>query len=95
MSDKPVSTDPGYVFRRFGLLMITLSMLLGASIVGAIVFRALVIESRLTFLLLGGITGVPFLAGLALAADWFRDLLIHLADRLPFVNFEKPKPPDA
>lgn len=93
MSDKPVSTDPGYVFRRFGMLMMVLAMILGIAITGAITFKGLVVESKLTFFLLCGMTGVPFLSGLALVSDWFRGVLLELAHRLPFVNFQKPEPP--
>lgn len=93
MSDKPVSTDPGYVMIRFGMLMMVLAMLFGGGIIGAITLSQLVVESKLTFFLLAGITGVPFLTGLALVSKWFRGALLEIAHRLPFVNFQKPEPP--
>lgn len=92
MSD--VSNDPGYVFKRFGLLCMVLAMLMGIGVVGAIAFGGLKVQERLTFFLLAGMTGMPFAAGLALVSDWFRNLLIDLAHSLPFVKFQKPDPPN-
>lgn len=89
------STDPGYVFKRVGIGLMAVAMVLAGGIVWAMASQGVKIENKYALIFLGGIVALPFLGGLALSADWFRDLLIRAADKLPFVNFQKspPEPP--
>lgn len=88
-----MSNDPGYVFKRFGMLVGAFACLLDFGILLVIGLGRIKFESWYGYALVGGLAVLPWLACLALIFDNFRQGLIDFADRSPRINFQKKEPP--
>lgn len=92
MSEKPVSTDPGYVFKRFGMLVGAGALLLDFALVLVVGLGLIQFKDWYGWALLGGLAVLPWLACLALIFDNFRQGLIDYAHNSKRINFEKAAP---